>query len=72
MNKHFLRNSQLLESLGKSIRGEAKAKVKKLVPVLNLEHNYNKGYFRKELKQMKENDYVVKIKRSLLTRLLNK
>ena len=37
-------------------RHETQAKVKQLVPVLNLEHSYNKGYFRKELKQMKENE----------------
>jgi hypothetical protein len=38
-------------------RHEAKSiKVKQLVPVLNLEHSYNKGYFRKELKQIKENE----------------
>ena len=31
MNKNILRNSQFLESLGKSIKGEAKAKVDKII-----------------------------------------
>ena len=70
-NVYASKDPQYVSGYDARRRHETKQKVKQLVPVYNLEHKYNKGYFRKELQQIKEQEEEKK-KKELLKSGANK